>query len=170
MNNIFQQSAESPFHLSVAALVTNEKKQILCHYFTAKDLPRESEGKSDVYLLMRETLHPNESLEAGVARGLMEEFGATGTITDYLGSIQSSFPYTFDRSISIEKTTLYFEVLLHSLDEAKREKGAVESRSRLVWFEPADLLEKTTAQAKACGRTDIDDSKIVRTFLHKYKL
>jgi hypothetical protein len=170
MRNLFQQSAKSPFHISVAALVTNDKKQILCHHFKAVDLPHESEGKSDLYLMMRETLHDNESLEAGVARGLMEEYGATGTIVDYLGSIQSHFPYTFDHSVSIEKTVLYFEVKLETLDESKREKGAVESRSQLVWLNASDFLKKIAAQTSILNRTDLDDSKVIVTYMEKHDL
>lgn len=168
--NLFKQSEGSPFHISVAALFTNEKKELLCHHFSPKDLPHESEGKRDVYLLMRETLEPHETLESALTRGLLEEFGATGEIIDYLGSIQSHFPYTHNHKIVVEKTTLYFEVRALSVDESKREVGAVESRSTLVWLSPFELLEKTIQQSEDIGRDDINDEKVIRAFIKKYNL
>ena len=82
--NIFQASKEFPFHISVGAIMTDNSGCICCHYYKKSDLPIESEGKSDLYLLMRETLLPNETIENAVARGLQEEFGAKGDIKAYL--------------------------------------------------------------------------------------
>ena len=168
MTDFFVQSAASPTLISVAALVRNSEGKILCHFFKKEDLPNESELKSDLYLLMRETIHRNETLEAAVTRGLMEEYGATGNVIDYLGSIVSHFTHTFDKSISIEKTVLYFLVDLISIDESKREAGAVESRSRLSWLVPEDLLQKNIDQAVLYSRKDIDDSKVITDYINRY--
>ena len=168
MPSYFEQNDTSPTHISVAALVTRPDGKLLCHYFKKEDLPHESEGKSDLHLVMRETLHQHETLEAAVARGLMEEYGAEGTITNFLGSIVSHFPYTFDAAVTIEKTVLYFLVELTSLDETKREEGAVESRSELRWLAPAELLAVNQQQAALYDRTDIDDSKIIKTYIELY--
>jgi ADP-ribose pyrophosphatase YjhB (NUDIX family) len=110
----------------------------------------------------------NESLESAVARGMMEEYGAEGTVVDFLGTIVSHFPANDDKTILIEKTVLYFLVDFTSIDEGLREAGAVESRSKLLWLEPLDLLEKNIAQATYYSRTDIDDSKIIRKYISIY--
>ena len=115
MPNFLNQSVASPTHISVAALLRNAEGKILCHFFTAEDLPHESEGKGDLYLLMRESIHRNESLEGAVSRGLMEEYGAEGTVVDFLGTIVSHFPSSDDATVQIEKTVLYFLVDFVSL-------------------------------------------------------
>jgi ADP-ribose pyrophosphatase YjhB (NUDIX family) len=168
MKNFLNQSPESPTHISVAALLRNSEGEILMHHFKKDDLPDESEGKGDLYLVMRESLHLGESLEAAVARGLMEEYGATGTIVDFLGTIVSHFPCSKDKMIMVEKTVLYFLVELVSIDESLREAGAVESRSQLLWLSPAELLEKNMTQAARYSRTDIDDSKVIRDYMDRY--
>ena len=169
MKNFLNQSVKSPTHISVAAVMRNQEGKLLCHYFKKEDLPHESEGKSDLYLLMRESLHLGESLEDAVARGLMEEYGAEGTVVDFLGTIVSHFPSSDDHSITIEKTVLYFLVDYVSLDESKREAGAIESRSQLQWLSPEDLLEKNKTQATRYSRTDIDDSKIISAYIQRYE-
>lgn len=169
MKNFLNQSVDSPTHISVAALLRNNDGKVLCHFFKKEDLPDESEGKSDLYLLMRESLHLGESLESAVARGLMEEYGAEGNITDFLGTTVSHFPSSDDHAITIEKTVLYFLVDLISLDETKREAGAVESRSQLLWLTPEDLLEKNQVQSIRYSRTDIDDSKIISDYIQRYE-
>ena len=168
MKNFLNQSVKSPTHISVAALLRNAEGKILCHFFKKEDLPDESEGKSDLYLLMRESIHRNEELEAAVHRGLMEEYGAEGEVVDYLGSIVSHFPCSDDLSVSIEKTVLYFLVDLISLDESKREEGAVESRSKLVWLTPPELLAKNIEQGARYTRTDINDAKIIQSYIERY--
>lgn len=60
---------KNPYHLSVGAVVLNSKKQVYCHHL------RGMRGKKDVYLLMRETVRPNDSLEEALKRGLKKEFG-----------------------------------------------------------------------------------------------
>lgn len=168
MENFLNQSLQSPTHISVAALLRNSEGKILCHWFKTEDLPNESEGKGDLYILMRESIHRDEALESAVARGLMEEYGAEGQLVDFLGTIVSHFPSSDNREIQIEKTVLYFLVDLIALDESKREVGAVESRSKLLWFTPEELLEKNLMQAKRYTRTDIDDSKIIRDYISRY--
>lgn len=169
MKNFLNQSVESPTHISVAAVLRNNDGNVLCHFFKKEDLPDESEGKSDLYLLMRESLHLGESLESAVARGLMEEYGAEGNIIDFLGTIVSHFPSSDNPAVTIEKTVLYFLVDFASIDKSKREAGAVESRSQLHWLKPEDLLEKNLTQAALYSRTDIDDSKIIRDYIQRYE-
>ncbi len=169
MDNFLNQSLESPTHISVAALLRNSDGKILTHWFKKDDLPHESEGKGDLYLLMRESLHRDEALEAAVARGLMEEYGAEGTIVDFLGTIVSHFPSSDDNSVTIEKTVLYFLVDYIAHNEAKREAGAIESRSVLLWLTSQELLDKNIEQAARYSRTDIDDTKIIKSYIQLYE-
>jgi hypothetical protein len=99
----------------------------------------------------------------------MEEYGAEGTIVDFLGTIVSHFPSTDDNSVTIEKTVLYFLVDYISHDESKREAGAVESRSTLLWLSPTELLAKNMEQAARYSRTDIDDTKIIKSYIQLYE-
>jgi hypothetical protein len=168
MNNFLNQSIQSPTHISVAALLRNVQGEILTHWFKKEDLPDESEGRGDLYLVMRESLHRDESLEAAVQRGLMEEYGARGTIVDFLGTIVSHFPSSDDKAVAIEKAVLYFLVEYLAHDETKREAGAVESRSQLLWLKPEILLEKNVTQAARYSRTDIDDSKVIKYYIERY--
>jgi len=165
MRSKFNYSKENPFHISVAALLTNEEGLICTHFFKKDDLPDESEGKSDLYLLMRESLHDNETIEEGLTRGLMEEYGATGDIKRYIGSIQSMFPYSTIPDKWVEKTVLYFHIELTSIEESRREPNTAESKSTLLWLTPEELLEKFAQQNKVYERTDLDDSKIIKDFI-----
>jgi hypothetical protein len=87
MRNYFQSNTEHPYHLSVGAVVMNEKGEVLVHHFVRSDLPGywPDLGINDFYILMRETIHPGENLEDALHRGLLEEFGATADLVDYIG-------------------------------------------------------------------------------------
>jgi len=77
-SHYFQGNKEHPQHISVGGIVVNDQKQICAHKFHEDQLAPYLEGENigaDVYLLMRETVDPNESLENAFHRGLMEEFG-----------------------------------------------------------------------------------------------
>lgn len=130
--NIFKSSKEFPFHISVGAVLTNTDGLVCCHFYKRSDLPLESEGKSDLYLLMRETIEPNETLEDAITRGLQEEFGAEGELKAYIGCIKSTFPFKIDQ-IPIEKTTLYFHVEMTNFNPAMRDGDGIESRSTIQW-------------------------------------
>jgi len=157
MDNPIQLFNTPPTHLSVGAVLRNELGQILCHHFDKSP----GEGLSDIYVLMRETVENNESLEASVHRGLMEEFGATGTITKYLGPIIGNYPEA-DPTQMTEKTTLYFLVEVIDFDPARRHTGDAESASVLQWQTPEFLIEKMTAQRARVGdRGDLDESPIL---------
>jgi len=111
---------------------------------------------------MRETIEPGESLETVLARGLMEEFGATATLHSYLGSIVSHFPKD---SVSIEKTTLYFLCDLISINPALRSTEDEEDGSEIQWNEPSYLISKMKEQRARIEREDIDESKILEVLL-----
>lgn len=162
--NIFQASDEFPFHISVGAVLTNSEGLVCCHFYTKEGLPLESEGKSDLYLLMRETVFPEETLEIAVARGLREEFGARGKIRAYLGSIKSTFPLRISK-IPVEKTTLYFHVEMTNFDPTMRDKDEIESRSKILWIEPKKLERLFVEQGRKYERSDLDESEIIRNYM-----
>lgn len=156
--NLFKHSKEQPFHLSIGALITNEAGEICTHYIKGPW----GDGIEDTYILMRETPEVGESPEQVVHRGLMEEFGMTGSIVRYLGSIQATFP-RFEKII--EKTTLYFQVRCETIDPSKRSLEDEEYSLETRWVAPEKLVELMDAQQKRYKRTDLSESKIVRTYL-----
>lgn len=153
MPSYFQASPESPYHLSVGAVLVNDKGELACHYFT--DAPIVG-GR--VCILMRETVEEKESLEQALARGLMEEFGATGKISAYLGSKVTHFE---SRGVEVQKTTIYFKVQLDSFDEKLRLKDDPESSSQILWLKPAEVIEKMQEIYQERGVDDINESDIL---------
>lgn len=160
MDNYFVGHSNHPRHLSAGAVLVNDKGEICAHHFNNPELLRgywTEEGVVDFYLLMRETLNPNETLEQALHRGLMEEFGATAEIIDYLGSIQSHFKH---KDIDVEKTTVYFLCQLMSQDLSKR-SGDIESKTDVGWYSKDFLISKMKDQPAKYGRTDIDESSLL---------
>lgn len=155
----FQGNKDHPQHLSVGAILVNGSGEICCHHFHTEKLKGywADERLDDFYILMRETPEPGEPLEETLKRGLMEELGATATLLDYIGSIQSRFLH---EGVEVEKTTLYFLCRLESQDLAKR-SGDIESASDIEWRTASYLIPLMKAQAKRFGRTDVDESPIL---------
>lgn len=157
--NYFSWKDNGNSHLSVGAVVINDEGKICVHHFTK--LPFEVFGthyEHDVYLLMRETIEPNETLENALSRGLMEEFGMKAEIRTYLGSIACYFT---QNNRKIEKTTLYFLCQYISDDLHSRRAGDAEAASELEWYDGDFLIEKMRQQFKATQREDIDESSII---------
>ncbi|HRV76395.1 MAG TPA: NUDIX hydrolase, partial [Candidatus Saccharimonadales bacterium] len=86
MKNYFQGRSDHPYHLSVGAVLLNDKNEVACHYFV--DAPVIG---GEVCILMRESVEDGEVLEEALARGLMEEFGAMGNISTYIGSKETFY-------------------------------------------------------------------------------
>lgn len=147
---------ELPVHLSVGAVLVNDKGQVCCHYFD-----RFWDGIEDIYLLMRETVEPGETLEQAVHRGLMEEWGVTAEIKNYIGSIKSDFPAA--NGERVQKTTLYFLCQLKSQEIEKRQADDFESVSKVEWLDPKILRQSMATQPARYNRTDIDESLIIRS-------
>jgi len=167
--SIFQASKEIPFHISVGVVLTNDDGLICCHLFKKGTLPFESEGGvSDLYLLVRETIENNETIEKAVARGILEELGATGILKSYLGCIKSKFLLRVSR-VEVEKTTLYFHVKLHNIDLSLRDPKEVESKSEIKWIKPEDLVDLFIEQSKKYERTDLDESVVIKNYIKYVK-
>lgn len=144
----------SPHHLSVGAVVLDPRRRVLCHHYA------NVRGKTDVYLLMRKTLAPGESLERTVARGLAEEFGVRGKITRFLGVAEGTFT-NWERA-RVRKTTLYFLVAPRS-KPTKRTSGEPHYgvASEPVWRPVPFLVRQMRQQAKVLARTDFDESGVL---------
>ena len=83
----------------------NEKGEVCCHHFFTKDLKGywADEKLDDFYILMRETLKPNETLERALERGLMEE--VLGQIEEWNEKIRKKYPNTKDFEYKIYETS-----------------------------------------------------------------
>lgn len=155
--NYFQGTTISPYHISIGAVVRNSEGLICAHYF--EHITHKGFGvMDDIYLLMRETIEPDESIETCLHRGLLEEFGMKAKLVSYLGSIVAHFP---KETVTVEKTTLYFLCDLISYDEAHRKEGDPEAGSQMKWMEPSALITKMKAQGVRVGRADVDESVIL---------
>ncbi|MBP6868921.1 MAG: NUDIX domain-containing protein [Candidatus Pacebacteria bacterium] len=164
MTPLVQHSERNPFHISVGAVVVNSEGNIMVHTLSADSVPKDIAdvlgGLDTAYILMRESVEDNESLEEAVLRGIQEEFGVEGTIRRYLGSTQSVLPARYG---DFEKTTLYFEVTFSS--QAERVVHDWESTTLLEWHDPEFLITKMKEQGQATSRGDLDESKIIETYL-----
>ncbi len=158
--NYFQGNKDHPRHLSVGAVLMNEKGEICAHYLSENiNGYWKDEGLVGTHILMRETVEHNESLEQAVERGLMEEFGATAEIKDYIGSIQSHFK---DEEVEGEKITLYFLCNLIDQNQSRRDTSDVEGQTDLEWHPLDFLIEKMRKQGlDHPERTDMDESSIL---------
>jgi ADP-ribose pyrophosphatase YjhB (NUDIX family) len=165
MKNYFQGNSKHPQHISIGAVLINEKNEICCHHFDSKKFNfkgyRKENNLEDFYILMRETIEPNETLEKALHRGLREEFGVEAEMVDYIGPIQSHFK---DDEVEVEKTTLYFLCKLKNQDLSKRGSGDVEDQSQIEWHTTNFLIPKMKEQAIKFGRTDVDESLILERF------
>jgi 8-oxo-dGTP pyrophosphatase MutT (NUDIX family) len=157
MDNYFKGTKRHPYHLSIGAVVLNEENKVCCHYFKKMTLRKAFESFTDFYILMRETMEMGESIEDTLHRGLMEEFGITGDIVTYLGSIKGNYPID---EVSIEKTTLYFLVKMKTFKPELRSKEDAEKESDIEWQTIDFLIPKMIDQAKRLNET-LDESLVL---------
>ncbi len=155
MNNYYRGTKENPYHLSVGAVILNNENKICCHYF--KELNLHGHYFTNLYILMRETLEMGESIEDALHRGLREEFGITGEILTYLGSIKGNLP---KENMIFEKTTLYFLVKMKTFEPQLRSKEDEENGSRIEWHDVDFLIPKMKEQAGRLNNT-MDESSIL---------
>lgn len=158
-HNYFQGTPAHPYHISIGAIVRNGEGKICCHYFKKVTAPTIG-TLEDFVLLMRETIEPHETIEACLARGLMEEFGMRAELKSYLGSIVSRF-IAGESAAVIEKTTLYFLCDFVSMDESLRKEDDIEATSSIVWLAPDEVIDRMREQSIRLGREDVDESSIV---------
>jgi len=160
MNNYFQGSVDHPYHISIGAIVKNSDGKICCHYFDKLNMAGIT--FEDFYLLMRESIEPNESIETCLHRGLMEEFGMIADLKTYVGSTVSKYEVR-NTGVFIQKTTLYFLCDFISQDESKRKEGDLEAESKIMWLEPDELMTRMKEQKNRLGREDLDESVVIES-------
>ncbi|MCA9380856.1 NUDIX hydrolase [Candidatus Dojkabacteria bacterium] len=164
MKNYFQASPENSYHISLGAIIFNkDRTKVLCHFI------KEYKGYKNLYLLMRETINPNETFEIALKRGCLEEFGAQVEIKHFIGSIvvKDNWFGEIGKEIEVEKTTLYFECALVDQDDSKRvDDGTIESKSELVWIEPEELIQKMTEFFDSYGINNLNESEIIKRVLN----
>ncbi len=162
MKNYFRGTIDHPYHLSVGAVIVDDENRICCHHFGQNTEGTPYEGFTDFYLLMRETLEMGETIEAALHRGMMEEFGSTGEIQTYLGSIKSGYQVTNTNPVvMIEKTTLYFLVKMKTFNSTMRSKEDFAMGSQIEWL-PADfLINKMKEWGRRYENTTLDESVIL---------
>ncbi len=158
MPNYFKGSPSNPYHLSIGAVVINEKNEVCCHHFDSVTLRNVFVELKNFYILMRETVEMGETIEETLHRGLMEEFGITGDIVTFLGSIKGHYPL---EGVSVEKTTLYFLVKLKTFDPKLRSKKDEESESSIEWQTIDYLIPKMQEQGERLRRTDLNEAPIL---------
>lgn len=146
--------------MSVGAVLYNEKNEIACHFFREFVAGDDNKKYENFYLLMRETVEVDESLETAVTRGIEEEFGATGEIVRYIGMQMTKFPRD---DVWVEKGTVYFLIKLKDFDKNyKRDTNDAESVSEIQWQSIDLLIEKMSEQGRKHERTDLDESEILK--------
>lgn len=140
-------------HISVGCALLDGDDRIAMHHH--HDSPF-----GELYTLMRETLHDNETLEAGVARGLMEEWGAQGTIVAFLGAKLAHLE-DVDGSV-MDKTTLYFFARLTTQDDTRRDPTDPESSSAIEWLTLDEATKELNIQAvRFPGRPDLHEAGVI---------
>jgi 8-oxo-dGTP pyrophosphatase MutT (NUDIX family) len=161
MQNYFRGKREHPYHLSIGAVIVNDENKVCCHFFKEMTLRKAFEGFTNFYILMRESMEMGESIEQTLHRGLMEEFGITGDVITYLGSLKGN--YTVKASephYSIEKTTLYFLVRMKTFKPELRAQEDAEKESEIQW-QPIDfLIPKMKVQGDKFNST-LDESEML---------
>lgn len=150
----FQASRQQPYHLSIGAVLFDQKGRIACHHFD------EILGHKDIYILMRESMENNESPLETLLRGLKEEFGAVAQPVAFLGSLTGYLP---DPRLPFEKTTLYIACELTQWNPEDRDLNDPEASSAIEWLEPAALISLMERQGvRFQHRADADESEMIK--------
>ena len=155
MPSLFAYTPENPYQFSVGAVLQREDGKICCHHYSDSSI--NPIRPHDLYLLMRETVEENESLESALARGLMEEFGAKAEPVRFLGSLLSHYQ---ENGVRVEKTTTYILCGLLDID-ANRRDDHPENQSTVEWQDAEMLIAAMQKQATQTERTDLCEADIL---------
>lgn len=153
----FQASKYQPYHLSIGAILFDQKGRIACHHF------KEIFGHEDVYILMRESMENDETPLMTLNRGLKEEFGAAAEPVAFLGCLSGHLP---SLHLPFEKTTLYIACKMIKWDPEDRDFNDPEASSTIEWLEPGELISIMQLQGvRFQHRVDADESEMIKRAL-----
>lgn len=162
MENYYRGTKEKPYHISVGAVVMNEDGKVCCHFFEKLTFRKAFEGLTNFYILMRESMERGEKIEDTLHRGLMEEFGITGEIITYLGSLRHDYIVkSAEPNYAIEKTTLYFLVRMKTFKPELRSQEDAEKESEIQWLPIDFLISKMKEQGVRLNESTLDESLIL---------
>jgi hypothetical protein len=153
----FQATKQRPYHLSIGAVMYDQKGRVACHHYT------NTFGYKEIYILMRESMENDETITETLSRGLQEEFGAVAKPVAFLGCQSGFVPE--GKQFSFEKTTLYIVCESIAFDPAKRDMNDPESESTIIWLEPNELISLMKKQGEQYKRKDLDESEMVERAL-----
>ncbi len=169
MNNLYRHSQAQPFHISIGAVLFNDKFEICIHHFITEKLPENlrfhAGGLDEYYHLVRESLDNNEALEDAVLRGVHEEFGAIGEVDKFLGAKEDVIT---GHAYDFQKITLYHSVKLVRFEE--RPDIDPENHSEMEWYTPKELLNIYDKQVSQTDRPELDERVIIERFMSAYGL
>ena len=163
MKNVYKNSREFPYHISVGAILFKEDGAIACQHYSKETILKFTGIERDIYTLMRETIEDNETILEALHRGLDEEFGVEGKVLGYLGSLETQvLNKTEIKPEDFKKTTLYFlvEVEPNQILRTVSSDGGATFVNK--WVEPMKLIELMNKQSEGLIRTDLNESEVIK--------
>lgn len=167
--NPYKYSEEFPYHISVGAVLFNDHQNIACQIFAPETIEKMMGVPREMRTLMRETIEPDETIIQALHRGLKEEYGISGTMLGYLGSLQGKIAKT---KLDFLKTTLYFLVKLNPGEELLIENTDGGIPFGIEWREPDELINLMNTQSEGLEREDLNEAAIIqraKPYLAKYE-
>jgi ADP-ribose pyrophosphatase YjhB (NUDIX family) len=151
-NNYFRSTKERPFHISVGAVIFNDKGELLCRHFT------NYQGRPmDIYILPTETLEQNETLEQALHRGIHEEVGAKADIKGFLGPLVG---FAINGDKVFEKTVLFF--LMQVKEVYTPLYPDEDGTSTIEWHTPEFLLDQIQYMPEDIIHSVLNESTIIK--------
>lgn len=161
MDNIYRATNSSPRHLSVGAVVFNDRNQVLANHYSKFG------HLENIYTLMSQTHTPDTTLEQTLKVGLLKEFNIETDLSNiqYLGSRQYSDKWFEESPTVVEKTVLYFRVDVGNVDLAIPDGFRVDECVEVEYVDINELIALMEAQYERCGVGHLDESWVLRGLL-----
>lgn len=158
MQSLYKNSPQFPYHISVGAVFFNNNNEIACEVFSKEVAKKWTGLNTEIRTLMRETIEVGEDIIDAVHRGILEEFGVSGTIIGPLGSKED---LVVEKEKTFLKTTLYFLVKADHVNNIPLQGVDGEIEYKIEWLSIDDLIEKMTTQSQGLEREDLNEVKIL---------